>query len=436
MSTTLIKPSTIDGVKRLANQLKKSENLPHAYALDAAARLAGYENYAHARRSIKVEQSAGLPGYDLYIGVPWNDREIKTRGIEVLKIRTGSRLDDIVRPSLYREARGLTTMRRREVDYIEDSHVSHSQSRARRDACIAARSIEFMNATGLQPSKARTKMYPGGNYQNRMPGADHDSDWYDPAAKQHVAVTEPYAAAAEHRSERHAAWMAKHGWDIRKTRWGGIYNPDGGCELYLTADRSKGYSLAPLVERLDALPPPIVEENWDGETYPLGSGFESPGAREAKNRKKAQGSAPRKSPAPRNSIAYNMFLSGPSRRPTGRMPLDAHAAIGRLLKGVLVGTEKRAGVHKRANSIRCELDDWVQCEYNHDEMSHEVFSNLYYQLLPDDDPLSLPPEGVSRHIESLEEVKTLLASHYPDSTPLRDMLRKTDMAIASLKTWH
>jgi hypothetical protein len=75
-----------------------------------------------------------------------------------------------------------------------------------------------------------------------------------------------------------------------------------------------------------------------------------------------------------NSIAYNTILSGARRRPNGRMPVEDHKAVGRLLKSVMIGTRERAGVHKRVDAIRCELDDWVQCEYSRDELSDESSS--------------------------------------------------------------
>lgn len=43
-----IHPTTVDGIKRLAKQIKKANNGPHHEALDAAAKQAGFDNYRHA----------------------------------------------------------------------------------------------------------------------------------------------------------------------------------------------------------------------------------------------------------------------------------------------------------------------------------------------------------------------------------------------------
>jgi hypothetical protein len=157
--------------------------------------------------------------------------------------------------------------------------------------------------------------------------------------------------------------MRRHNWEIVTTRWRGMYNPDGGCELYLAADRSKGYSLAPIAARLDKTADPIIEANWNGLSLPLLPKFESPAAIAAKG-EKARKPAPAPRPkGPLNSVQYQTPLGGPQRRPARRMPIEGHSAVGRLLKAVLVGTQRRAGVCKRVESMRCDLDDWVQCEY-------------------------------------------------------------------------
>nr|WP_278116287.1 DUF5623 domain-containing protein [Mesorhizobium sp. WSM4875]WIE94725.1 DUF5623 domain-containing protein [Mesorhizobium sp. WSM4875] len=60
------------------------------------------------------------------------------------------------------------------------------------------------------------------------------------------------------------------------------------------------------------------------------------------------------------------------------MPVEAHARIGSLLKGVLIDMRASAGVYKRVDAIRSELDDWVQCEHDRQAMSDAAFFDLYY----------------------------------------------------------
>lgn len=432
MSMVSVRPSTIDGIKRLASQLKKSEGLPHAQALDHASRAADFQNYAHARRALGRLGAPTVPHHDLYITAHWRDRDAGTEGTEFLRIALPRPLDEMIKPQAYRWTRELSPMRRLAPDHIERSSLLDSRDRARHDICAAARLFQFMAATGLQPSSAHARTLPRGNHSNRLPGADHDSEWFDPVARQYIAATEPYRAAARHHADDRLGWSRKHGWEVTTTKWPGMYNPDGGSELYLSTDASKGYSLAPIVARLDAAPPPIIEDEWVGETRPRIPIFISPGVAAIAAAKVSKPVTKRRPRAPNNTLPYHMVLGGPGRRPAKRMSVEAHSAVGRLLKSALIGTRQRAGVYKRVDSVRCELDDWVQCEYDRTELSDEVFFDLYYHELDTE----ARPADKNEQIANLESAKDLLAQHYPDCGPLRDLLKRLDQAIASLRSWQ
>lgn len=47
-----IKPTTIDGIKRLATQIKKERGIKHHEALIVASRQAGYDNFNAARNAL------------------------------------------------------------------------------------------------------------------------------------------------------------------------------------------------------------------------------------------------------------------------------------------------------------------------------------------------------------------------------------------------
>lgn len=57
MSSKAIHPSTLDGIKRLANRVKKERGIRHMQALDEAAHAAGYQNFTHARNQLVKGQS-------------------------------------------------------------------------------------------------------------------------------------------------------------------------------------------------------------------------------------------------------------------------------------------------------------------------------------------------------------------------------------------
>lgn len=71
-----------------------------------------------------------------------------------------------------------------------------------------------------------------------------------------------------------------------------------------------------------------------------------------------------------------LFSSGT--RPNGKIPIERHSEVGRLLKEVLTATRGRAGVTKRIDLVRSELANWVQLEYDRKTLPSSVFFNLYY----------------------------------------------------------
>lgn len=433
MSNDHICPSSIEGIKQLAKRLKRADGLQHAAALDKASKAAGFENYKHALQGLNRMALPQRSAHALYISVPWRDRMKNATGREVLKIQTNKPLDALISPAQYKAARALSAMRREGPDHIADTCTASSQQAAREQACAAARTIQFIEITGWIPSNAK-RSFPRGQFQNRMPWSDHDTAWFDPVAKVHIRANEPYSRGGP--TVEQQQWATYHGWVLAASPWKGMYRPDGGSSLFLAADASRGYSLEPILSKLAAAAPPIVVADWHGESRPFLPLFVSPGRLTEIDVKIASPKSEQRPRGANNSVKYSNFPFGMSRRPKARMSVEGHKTVGRLLKSVLIGTHHRAGVHRRVEAIRCELDDWVQCEYNRDELSDEVFFDLYYHELPKDDPLAAPLAGRDRHIASLTEVAAILARYYPECPPLRALLKKADLAIASLRAWH
>ncbi|MDH6169994.1 hypothetical protein M2282_005164 [Variovorax boronicumulans] len=267
---------------------------------------------------------------------------------------------------------------------------------------------------------------------------DHYSVWYDRETKRYLFADEPYEMAVEGKAAERAAWSERHGFTIAKPSWPGMYNPDGGSRLYLIADSGKGVPLAPIVAALARLPAPIVEAAWDGESEPSTPIFFSPGtiARNEAAAAKPPATETRKvTRGPRSTVGYVQTVVGPQRRPKGRMSIEAHAQVGALLKSVLVASHHRNGVYNRVNGIRSELDEWTQREYNYAELPSEQFFDLYYHESGSSLARTLSPDERALHVGSLEQVKQILAQHYPDSPPLRALMKKLDASIGSMQTW-
>lgn len=438
MSSEAIRPSTMDGIKRLAKSLKVERGIQHAQALDAAAQAAGFENFRHAgnvlRATLKAERSR--PGYRVFLTSYWRDRDGGGTGRETLSTWLSVPWGDLITAPQLRNHRALAAFRAEGPDHLAREHLQSSQLAARHSVCAAARALHFMNATKLRPSKSHSRAFPGGQSSNAIPGRDHYSIWYDRQTRRYLFADEPYERTVEGMAQERETWAKKHGFVIVRPEWAGMYAPDVGSRLYLIAHETKGIPLEPLAAALNRLPSPIVEAAWDGESAPMAPYFVSPGAIAQAAAAKDKPKTPHKQNGQRNSVGYVQTFVGPQRRPKGRMPIEAHAHIGRLLKSVLKDTYHRKGVYNRVNAIRSELDEWTQREYNDAELSNEQFATLYYH---DSGPtFARAPTGADRerHVQSLAHAKQLLGEHYPDCPPLRSLLNKLDAASKSLQDWN
>jgi hypothetical protein len=438
MSSEAIRPSTLDGIKRLAKSLKIERGIQHVRALDDAAQVAGFQNFRHASNvlSTAAKPERQRPGYCTFLTAYWHDRKAGTSGRETLTIWLTVPWSDLITPSLFGNHRGLVRFHVEGPDHLVREKLLSTQSEARRAVCEATRVLHFMDATRLRPSKSHSRAYPGGQSINAIPGRDHSSVWYDRETKRYIFVDEPYEDTNERNLEEREAWAKRYGFAIVKPNWAGMYAPDVGSRLYLVADRTKGISLQSIAAALDKLPPPIVESAWDGESASMLPFFVSPGTISKTAAAVDKPKTPRKSNSPRNSVGYVQAFIGPRQRPKGRMPINAHAEVGRLLKSVLLATHYRKGVYNRVNSIRSELDEWAQCEYNRVELPCEQFFELYYRESGSTFSRSLTDAERERHTESLMQAAKLLGEHYPDSPPLRALLKKVDAAAKSLQSWQ
>ena len=437
MSSEAIRPTTLEGIKRLAKLLKTERSIQHIQALDVAAQAAGFQNFRHASNTLRTDkaQEQKIPGHRVFLTAYWEQRENGASGRETLTIWLSSPWADLITPPRFKNHRALDGFREEGPDHLVYERRQSIQSHARDFVCAAARVFYFMDATKLRPSQGYSRVFPGGDFINAIPGHDHDSVWYDPKTRRYLFADEPYEGAAEGRKPEREAWAKRHGFVIVKPEWAGMYAPDLGSRLYLVTDKTKGIPLSTVAASLNMLPSPIVESTWNGESAPMKPFFVSPGTAAKAAAVKDKPQAPHKLNGQRNSVEYVQTLVGPRRRPVGRMPIESHAEAGRLLKSVLVVAYNRKGVYKRINSIRCELDEWVQREYSDNELPSEQFNKLYYKETGATFSRSITESERKSHAESLAQVKKILGKHYPDCSPLRTLLKKVDAAVGSLTSW-
>lgn len=435
MSSEAIRPSTLGGIKRLAKSIKVDRGIQHARALDAAAQAAGFENFRHAQNVLPDGQSH--PRHPVFLTVYWRDKKSGERGRETLKLELDILWSELIRPTQFGVVRGLRRFKQEGPDHLARTELADSQNAARGYVCHAARTLQFMCATGLQPSKSHSRAYPGGRSSNAVPGQDHDSAWYDRKTKRYLLVDEPYEESAKSRDQERQKWAQHHGFLIVKPSWPGMYYPEGGSRLYLIADAERGIPLQPVVAALDRLPAPIVKEPWSGESGPILPYFVSPGAIAQAEARVLEPVKPRPKAVTgkRNTTEYVQTFVGPQRRPSVKMPISAHEKVGALLKSVLVATYHRKGVYNRVDTVRSELDEWVQREYTSAELPSDQFFDLYYHEEGVSNVRVLSPMEKKEHVSSLDAVKRILLDHYPDCKPLRDLVGRLDSAVKSMQTW-
>lgn len=432
MSNQDIRPTSIVGIKRLAKTIKVKRDIPHNQALNEAARLAGFESFKHAGNKLPTHRVKlkAPPLHRLFITAFWKDRDSGARGRETTWVDLSASWTDLVTRTQMQAHRSLVRLVQEAEDHFSYQYMFSSQSSARRATCASVRTFQFIDATKLRPSKAHSRVYPGGSSMNVIPGRDHSSSWYDPASKAYVFVDEPYERAELSVSAERTAWAEAHQYSVFKPDWPGMYNPGGpgGSRLFLITPNKNASLLNTLVAALNRLPHPMIEENWVGKSTEGLNRFISPA-----EEKKASTPAQVTTKAPQSQQPRAARL--PQEPRPGRMPIEVHEEVGQKLKSVLADSFKRDGVFNRLNIVRGELDNWIQREYDPIALPMERFSEVYYGSEPKPTfSSSLPPSQVAKHVLELQNVKQIIERYYTKSQA-KSVLTRIDSAIKSLQTW-
>ena len=432
-----IQPKTLAGIKSLARQLRVKHGLPQHDALRIASARAGFSNYKTALNYFGATTVGMTPvGHPLFISTWWRDEKTNASGRETLLIHTKTPYSELLTRRQRNHNRYLGWFKVEAFDHISDERWYMSQSQARLHAAGAARTIVFIEATGLKPCGARLSVAaPRIDNGSGLPGRDHHAVWRDSQTGHLVLTDEPYKSRIEQvgpafERER-SLWARANGWNVIDVDWPGMYYPDFGSKLYVAAAEADGYDLPSLVKKLNRLPAPVGSVDWTGESGLTSEMYWTPGLLE----KQAIRRAPRKlADAPvrqRNSISYTKSFGGERRtRPAAKLPLAHHRRVGELLKIAMLGTEMFSRDGRALGSIQTELDDWLALEYPRDVLPDKEFKQYYYgpfELMVDGLPVS---QRFGPRAEMLAEVRGILSLNYPDSAPLRNMLGRIDGLIS------
>lgn len=425
MLNNSIHPSTLGGIKRLAKQIKKAKGVTYLKALDIAAQSASFQNYTHAHNQLSTSLKAPESGQQLFFTVYWYDRNDYSTGREVLEIKLSASLLKLLTKDELRKSNGLGRFRLASPDHLVNDDVGHSQSEARNTICKAARTLMFIEATGLKPSRDSDAAYPNGDYKNKLPKTDHSTDWYDPDTGQFILIDEPYLKPVVD-GER-AEWAKEHNWHLQASVWPGMYFP-GETTMFVATDASTGYDFESLMAKIDSISTPLTAANWEGKSTRGHETFISPGAVTPQDKKRAisKGTISRVSS---NKTAPMRSWDAPEneRRPNAVMSIEFHLLAARLIKAVEQSSAKPVSVNTRLRSIKSKLEDWFFAE--HDRKTTDQFDLFYYGAIDENDPFLAQAQSSSGVIDLLQELKDKLLDAYVDCEPLRKMIGKIDTSI-------
>lgn len=426
MLTGDVRPMTLGGIKRLAAQLRKEQGLKHSIALDLAAKAANYTNFRNAQRVLRARGEAVERPYVL-LTMYWYDQKQRRSGRETLKIDLPTPILDICGKSALKNVRGFGELRLVASDHFVSDMLASTQSYARERLCTAERSLRFMEHTGLRPSRDYRKAYPRGSVKEKLPYSDHSSLWLDPAGGQVILIDEPYSNAPND-AER-AVWAARNNWRVIKTSWPGMYSPHV-CDLYVASDGNSNYDLDALVARINAMPAPLLETDWLGESSPSWDTFVSPMAKTKQDARRARcrGTI---YPAPSaTTVPYSYSLGEYRRRPAGRMSVAGHVEAGRIIKAVLHSSQRPYAVYTRMTSLRSTLEDWMALEIGREELTGQEFFEVYYTETNGDAAYRKRARSRAGVVAMLGDLKQKLKAAYPDCAPLRRQFDRIDVSVS------
>ncbi|UTW60236.1 DUF5623 domain-containing protein [Kordiimonas sp. SCSIO 12603] len=423
-----IQPSSLDGIKRYAKQLKKANGIPHNKALDIAAKAGSFANYTHARKQFQNVTSNDAQGEELFLTAYWYDNKVRKIGRETLKVTLASPVLEIASKSELRKARGLDWFRVVAPDHLVKDEQSHSQSEARRMICSAVRTLRFMEATGLKPSKDFEAAYPNRDRNNRLPKTDHSTDWFDPSTGQFILIDEPYAPAVIDAGRED--WAKKHNWHILKSKWAGMYYPHE-CELFVVADASSDYDFQGLMSKIDAIDEPITEETWNGTSADDHEVFLSPLAKSPQDKRRAQAKGTIYRVSTKKTIPMRLQSSYNDRRPNAAMPIPKHLEAARIIKAIQQAPERPWSVYGRMNKLKSILEDWFFAEHSREET--DKYDLFYYGDVDADDPFVIEARTSEGVIELLHKLKSILLKYYVDCEPRNSLIKKIDFSIKATR---
>lgn len=340
-------------------------------------------------------------------------------------------LQNICKKSELKLVRGLGGSRLVAADHLVSDRLSHSQEFARNQICKSIRGIRFMEHTGLRPLKGHHEKFH--DITRELPNTDHSTSWYDPQNDQLILIDEPYEPAPN--SNNRAQWAANHQWYLQKAKWPGMYYPYS-CNLFVATDANNGYNFDGLMNKIDAIPVPIIATDWQGDSLPSHETFFSPDAKTSQDKRRAKSKATIYSFPSKKTMPYKPYSLDPSglrmRKPRGKMPLETHIKTGRIIKAILQSNEKPFDVNWELNRVRSTLEDWMGIEFRNNFPKDFDVIGVYYNGIDETNSYLDTMNKPKTLVDWLENVKQTMHKHYPDCEPLRKQVRTINKCINTI----
>lgn len=125
----------------------------------------------------------------------------------------------------------------------------------------------------------------------------------------YVQLDEPYNAAVV--SGERASWAARNDWHLQASIWPGIYSP-GACPLFVAAKKGDDFDFDALMQRINALAPPVIADHWSGVSEAGHETFVSPLAITPQDHRRARPKAMAYQMPSKTTVPYGAAAASPS----------------------------------------------------------------------------------------------------------------------------
>jgi hypothetical protein len=406
MNQSYTPPCTLSGISRLAKAIRRDRGIKHTQALEAAARIAGFESYKHAQRKLALAQPMLQ---SLHLTVYWRDHLAeRTSGRCTAVVQLPEQVLDVLSSLKVHGRTLLGGFELESPDHLRRRLDVSSLSAAKSIISSAVRELQFCAATGLRRVRKEADL-DRLDFLHELPGRDHLSFWTDESANGWVALDEPYCDAQRMAESERAKWLAEQGLVMTTPAWIGLHAPGYSTPYLIAKDSKVLQQITATVEQM----PAEATLDWDTNSGFYYTDFLSP-------QRVASGKPYRSRPQPSygeraGAIAYGGRPGEASNwRPAQAMTLEQHQALGNRLRG-LARSDLSSPTRTKLTATLSLLDDWSSME--HSDTQDRILEDLYYRRE------RLCYTTPAEQLQGIREAQEQIVQGYNDCRPRRDLLK-------------